>query len=70
MCKDLEISDTTKVAFNIDDITHQGIVDGANLYLSINKLKQEEIYKHSYVKVDFYVMQDATLSDDMVRTRR
>ena len=55
MCEDLEISDTTKrVAFNIDDITHQGIVDGANLYLSINKLKQEEIYKHSYVKVDFY----------------
>lgn len=69
VCKDLEISDTTKrVAFNIDDITHQGIVDGANLYLSINKLKQEEIYKHSYVKVDFYVMQDATLSDDMVET--
>lgn len=69
VCKDLEISDTTKrVAFNIDDITHQGIVDGANLYLSINKLKQEEIYKHSYVKVDFYVMKDATLSDDMVET--
>jgi len=69
VCKDLEISDTThRVAFSIDDITHQGIVDGANLYLSINKLKQEEIYKHSYVKVDFYVMQDSTLSDDMVET--
>tara|TARA_B100000900_G_C20599248_1_gene724810 strand:- start:1685 stop:2869 length:1185 start_codon:yes stop_codon:yes gene_type:complete len=69
VCKDLEISDTTKrVAFSIDDITHQGIVDGANLYLSINKLKLEEIYKHSYVKVDFYVMQDSTLSDDMVET--
>mgnify|MGYP001232711315 CR=1 FL=1 len=69
ICKDLEVSDTTqRVSFTIDDTLHQGIVDGANLYLAINSLKLEEISKHSYVKVDFYVMKDTSISDDMVKT--
>jgi len=69
VCKDLEIADTTqRVSFTIDDIEQQGVVDGANLYLAINSLKLEEISKNSFIKVDFYVMQDTTISDDMVRT--
>ena len=39
-CKDLEISETTnRVSFRISNLLHEGIIDGANLYQAINKLK-------------------------------
>lgn len=69
VCKNLEVSDTTnRISFKIDNLEHEGIVDGANFYQTINKLKSEEISKHSYVKVEFYVMQDTSTSDEMVST--
>ena len=69
VCKDLEISETTnRVSFKISNLLHEGIVDGANLYQTINKMKIEEISKHSYVKVEFYVMKDTSVSDDIVST--
>lgn len=67
LCRDVEISDgMERVSFNIIDLTHEGIIDGANLYLTINNLKSEQISKHSYVKVEFYVVGDVSLSDDIV----
>jgi len=69
ICKDLEISETTnRVSFKITNLLHEGIVDGANLYQTINKMKTEEISKHSYVKVEFYVVKDTSVSDDIVST--
>ena len=66
-CKDLEISETTnRVSFRISNLLHEGIIDGANLYQAINKLKIEEISKHSFVKVEFYIMKDVSLSDELV----
>lgn len=69
LCRNLEISDSSKrIIFQIKDLTHEGIIDGANLYQTINKLTLEEISKHSFVKVEFHVLADVSLSDEYVQS--
>lgn len=66
LCRDVEIADgMNRVSFKISDLTHEGIIDGANLYLSINNLRSEEISKNSYVKIEFYVVNDVSLADEL-----
>jgi len=68
VAQDIEISDREeRLIFHIKDVEHEGIIDGANLYNIIKDLKSEDISKHSFIKIEMYVLGKTFLSDELVQ---